>query len=285
LRQGLESRGFVKSNHDDCLFTNGETIVLFWVDDCIFYSKKSPTIDKVILSLKDEFLLEKEEDMAGFLGIQIVRDAENHIITMTQTGLIDRILAAMEMENCNMKYTPAEKDPLCKDMDGAPCCENWDYRWIICMLLYLAGSTRPVIAYAVHQCARLSYYPKHSHEIGVKHIARYLKGTRDKGIIMKPDPENICIDMYADADFSGLYSTEDKQDPVSVKRRSGVLLTFGNVPILWSSKLQTEIALSTLEAEYIALSQGMRDLVSARRLLSELGDCMNYKLANVSHVS
>ena len=37
LRQGLESRGFTKSSHDDCLFTNGVTIVLFWVDDCIFY--------------------------------------------------------------------------------------------------------------------------------------------------------------------------------------------------------------------------------------------------------
>jgi hypothetical protein len=210
LRQGLESRGFVKSAHDDCLFTNGETIVLFWVDDCIFYSKKSSTIDKVILSLKDEFLLEKEEDMAGFLGIQIVRDAENHTITMTQTGLIDRILVAMEMESCNMKYTLAEKDPLCKDTDGAPCCENWDYRSIVGMLLYLAGSTRPDIAYAVHQYARFSHNPKHSHEIGVNLIARYLKGNRDKGIIMKPDPENLCIGMYDDTTFAGLYNTEDK---------------------------------------------------------------------------
>ena len=51
---------------------------------------------------------------------------------------------------------------------------------------------------------------------------------------MKPDSEHVCIDMYADADFAGLYNTEDKQDPVSVKSRSGILLTFGNVSILWS---------------------------------------------------
>ena len=149
----------------------------------------------------------------------------------------------MDMKDCNLKYTPAEKDPLCKDECEAPCCENWDYRSIVGMLLYLAGSTRPDIAYAMHQCARFSRNPKHSHEIGVKHIARYLKGTRDKGIIMKPDTDNLCIDMYHDADFAGLYNTEDEQDPVSVKSWSGILLTFGNIPILRSSKLQSEIAL------------------------------------------
>ena len=60
--------------------------------------------------------------------------------------------------------------------------------------------------------------------------------------------------MYTDTDFAGLYNTEDKQDPVSVNNRSGILLMFGYHPILWSSQLQTKIALSTLEAEYIALS-------------------------------
>ena len=70
------------------------------------------------------------------------------------------------------------------------------------MMLYLGGSKRSDIVYVVHQCARFSYAPKHSHEIGVKHIARYLKGTKMKGIIMKPDTNNLCIDIYADTDFA-----------------------------------------------------------------------------------
>ena len=189
------------------------------MDDCICYSKTQKFIDKVILSLKDKFLLEREEDMAGFLGINISRDKANNSLTMTQTGLIKRILAAMDMEDCNMKYTPAEKDPLCKDMDGDPCCENWDYRSIVGMILYLVGSTRPDIAYDVHQCARFSYNPKCSHDIGVKHIDRYLKGTQTKGIVMNPDKNNMRIDMFADTDFAGLYTTKDKMDPVSVKSR------------------------------------------------------------------
>ena len=149
----------------------------------------------------------------------------------------------------------------------------------------MGGSIRPDILYGLHQCVRLAHDPKHSHKIGVKHIAWYLKGTNMEEIIMKPNSNNLCIDMYADTDFAGLYSTEDKLDSVSVKSRSGILLTFGNVPTLWSSKLQSEIALSTLEAEYIAFSQGMRDLVSAMLLMAESGKHMNYELAKVSHVS
>ena len=141
-------------------------------------SKKS--IDDVILSLRDNFLVEREEDMAVFIGINISRskDGSKEIITMTHTGLIDRILQAMDMLDSNVKYTPADKDPLHKDLMGEPCCEAWKYRSIFGMMLYLAGSTLLNIIYAVHQCARFSHNPKKSYEVGVKHIARYLKGTR-----------------------------------------------------------------------------------------------------------
>ena len=158
------------------------------------------------------------------------------------------------MEERNIKFTPADKVPMSKDLDGDPCREDWDYRSIVGMLLYLAGSTRPDIAYAVHQCARFSHSPKASHEIGVKHIVRYLKGTRDKGRIMTPTAGNLQLDLYADANVAGLFTLEDKLDPVSVKSRTGVLLNFAGLPVCWSSKLQSEIALSTLEAEYIVLS-------------------------------
>ena len=114
---------------------------------------------------------------------------------MTQTVLIERIHKGTYMEDCNLKHTPAEKNPLCKDEKGLPCCENWDYRSIVGMVLYLSGSTRPDIAYDVHQCARFSHAPKHRHEIGVKHSARYLKGNKMKGILMKSDTNNLCIDM------------------------------------------------------------------------------------------
>ena len=76
-------------------------------------------------------------------------------------------------------------------------------------------------------------------------------------MILKPD-KTLKLDCYVDADFAGLYSVEDSQDPVCVKSRTGYVILMGNCPLVWVSKLQTEIALSTLKSEYIALSLAMR---------------------------
>ena len=94
----------------------------------------------------------------------------------------------------------------------------------------------------------------------------------------KPDGE-LKLDCYVDADFAGLYNVEDTQDPVCVKSRTGYCLTLGSCPLIWVSKLQTEVALSTTEAEYIALSQSMRDLIPMRRLLQEAGQGLNLSFA------
>ena len=215
-RQGLESRKFQQSDYDDCLFTNVNIMVLFWVDDCIFYSKDATSIDKLIDNLKEDFLLEKEEDMAGFLGLHMDR-SKSGTVTLMQTGLIDRILTVMYMEEYNPKFTPADKVSLIKDEDGEPCREAWEYRSIVGLMLYLTGNTQPDIVYAVHQCARFSHNPKRYHEVGLKHITRYLKGIKYQGMILTPDSKILRLDLLAYADFAGLFTAEDKHDPVRVK--------------------------------------------------------------------
>lgn len=140
---------------------------------------------------------------------------------------------------------------------------------MIGMLMFLQANTRPDISYAVNQCARFNHDPKRSHEEAVKQICRYLMGTKDEGIRFRPTG-NIVLDCYVDADFAGLWNAEDSQDPTCVRSRTGYVLIFGGCPLLWVSKLQTEIALSTAEAEYIALSQSMRDLLPLKGLISEV---------------
>ncbi len=104
------------------------------------------------------------------------------------------------------------------------------------MLLYLSGHTRPDLAYSISQVARFMFNPKHSHKIAPKRIGHYLIGTKDKGMIIKPT-NMINIDAYHDADFAGLYSHEDNNDPVCVHSCPGYVITVAGCPILWSSKL------------------------------------------------
>jgi hypothetical protein len=135
--------------------------------------------------------------------------------------------------------------------------------------MYLSANTRWDLAYAVHQAARHMYAPRASHAAAVKRILRYLSGTRDKGVYFQPNQSNQ-IDCHVDADFAGFCCVEDGQKSVSVKSRTGYVIFFCGVPLLWISKLQTQIALSTCEAEFIALSQSMRDLIHIRETLKEI---------------
>ena len=76
--------------------------------------------------------------------------------------------------------------------------------------------------------------------------------------------------MYVDADFAGGYDKEHGVEPASVYSRTGFIIKYAGCPLMWQSKLQTEIALSTTEAEYIALSYAMRSLLPVQALFQEV---------------
>jgi hypothetical protein len=137
------------------------------------------------------------------------------------------------------------------------------------MLTYLSMTSRPDIAYSVHQWARLSTNPKRSHELAARGIVRYLKGTAKKGCFLNPT-ERKTLDCYVDADFAGNRMQLTCQDPASVKSRTGYVILFANCQLLWASKLQSEVALSTTEAEYIAISLAMRNLIPLQSLLQDI---------------
>ena len=117
----------------------------------------------------------------------------------------------------------------------------------------------------------------------MKRIFRYLLETSDKGLIFKPEPSQ-GLDCWVDADFAGMYGYEDEQDPISVKSRTGFVLTLFGCPVLWSSKLQTDITLSSTAAEYVAFSMAMRELLPLRALLQELGTHLDLPLISESLV-
>ena len=121
------------------------------------------------------------------------------------------------------------------------------------MMLYLASNTIPDISFAVHQCAIFTHNTKESHETAVKRICWYLQGTTDNGLVFNPSSK-LVVDCYTDTDFAGLWGHGDTQDPICARSRTVFVVNLSNCPLLWVSKLQTGIALSTLHSEYVELS-------------------------------
>jgi hypothetical protein len=94
-----------------------------------------------------------------------------------------------------------------------------------------------------------------------------LRKTENEGLLLQPS-QDFTVDCYVDADFAGLWGYEDPNDPTVAKSRTGFVICISDCPVVWSSKLQSSIALSTMEAEYNALSSAMRDLLPLRTVVT-----------------
>ena len=281
LQNGMESRGFsCCKNQDPYLFLSKTMISFCYVDDlCYFYRDQKIFDSHIQLFIDDGDIYNWEHTIEGevqaFLGINIQKNDKDGSFKFTQRGLIDKILLTTNMMDCNGKPTPCSGDgkPLGTDPNGVVAKADWSYSSVVGMLLYLAGNSRPDIAFAVHQCARFTHAPKESHEAAVVRICRYLQATKDEGLIFHPT-RKLQVDVYVDADFCGLFGVEDPHDSISVKSRTGYVILIANCPLLWVSKLQSEIALSTQESEYVALSSSLRDVVAIKALITVVVDAI-----------
>lgn len=277
LSSALVSKmNFKKSTIDSCLYLRDGLVFVFYVDNGIIVSPDDEKTQSFISELCQwKFDLDIEADYAGYLGVDIIAQPDGTLL-MSQTGLIERILVDLGLTNStSTKATPAA-EILGPFKASPPFEECFNYRSVIGKILYVSSNTRCEITLANHQCARFSIDPRAPHGIAIKRIGRYLLGSRDKGMIIKPT-KDITLNCYADANFAGLFSTSDPDDPKSVKSRSGYIITLGQIPVSWGSKLQSETALSTMEAEYISLSQALRVLLPLRIVLDEVSIYLHLK--------
>ncbi len=143
-----------------------------------------------------------EGNICVYLGLDISRNEEEQI-TLRQVGLIDKVISLCSLESeSNTHNVPADTILQQQAANDRPHQLTWSYCQVIGILNYIAASSHLDISFAVHQCARFSSNPMCSHELAVKRIVRYLKGTKDKGYILKPTFSTM-IDCYVDAGFAG----------------------------------------------------------------------------------
>ena len=280
----LLSLGFTQSQYDKCLLLRNDCILILYVDDLGISAKSKSVVDKLLQDIEaQDCKFTRQGSFNDYLGIQYETIA-NDSIKMTQPGLIKKIIETSGMTRCNPKDSPAIQQALGSDEDGPGMTDPWNYRSIVGMLLYLSGNTRPDIQFAVSQVARFSHNPKQSHANAVKRIIQYLQATKDQGCIFNK-PSEIKLNLFVDADFAGLWGSEKPTNSISVKSRTGYLINLSGCYVLSKSCLQTSIAQSTGEAEYIALSQAVRTLLPIRHTLNEILKCVAHPKFSASFKS
>jgi hypothetical protein len=167
--------------------------------------------------------------LSDYLGVKITPLPNCYgTYKLAQPHLINSVLKDLGLDEANektsapkIKYTPAPSHvKLNRDVHGKSYDKTWSYRAVIGKLNFIKKSTRVDISYAVHQCARFAADPKESHAKAVKYIGRYLRGSRDCGIIL--NPRQHSMDVWVDANFCGNW---DKQyadvDPSTAKSQTG----------------------------------------------------------------
>jgi hypothetical protein len=179
------------------------------------------------------------------------------------------IFFSLDENKTKGKETHVGKPLLNRDLDGVSCKQPWLYCSAVGMLSYLSNSVRTEIQIAVHQTAWFSVNPMQSHKLAIMRIGRYLVDNPERGIQYKID-KSKGLEVYVDADFAGGWSAADSENADNVLSRTGFVICYANCLIIWCSKLQAEIALSTAEAEYIALSHALHETIPIQNLMKEI---------------
>jgi hypothetical protein len=266
LKEKLMSLRFTSTFDDDSLYIrrDGDKFIYIHmhVDDGLVFSNSKEMVAEFKEAFKKLYSLKWNDNPSLHLGIKITRDRENHRIIVSQEHYLKEVLKRFDMLDSNANTTPLPNNIA---LEKANIVDNTlPYQQVIGCLSYAAICTRPDIQYAVNYLARFSACYNRTHWTAAKHLLRYVKGTLDRGLVFSKHEDSPAskITAYTDADY----------DSCVITRRSttGHGIMWRGCLISWKSKRQRTVALSTTEAEYMAISDAAKHLLWMRRMINLL---------------
>ncbi|GJT81600.1 retrovirus-related pol polyprotein from transposon TNT 1-94 [Tanacetum coccineum] len=263
LSKFLLSQEFSKGTVDPTLFIRRQgkdlLLVQIYVDDIIFASTTPELCDQFSKIMCSQFKMSMMGKISFFLGLQISQSPRGIFINQSKYAL--ESLKKYGMESSDPVDTPmVEKSKLDEDTQGK-AVDPTHYRGMIGTLMYLTAS-RPDLTFVVCMCARYQAKPTEKHLHAVKRIFKYLRGTVNRGL-WYPKDSSIALTAYADADHAGCQDTR--------RSTSGSMQLLGDRLVSWSSKRQKSAAISSTEAEYIAMSGCCAQILWMRSQLTDYG--------------
>ena len=253
----MSDLGFNRSRLDTALYHKGsekeKLLVGIYVDDLIITGPRGEQISKFKEEMKEKFEMTDLGLLSSYLGMED--------IFLSQGAYSNHILKVFKMNDCNAIKTPMEVHlKLQREAEGKHV-NSTNFRSLIESLWYLMN-TRPDLTYSVSYLSKFMDKPSSEHLAAAKRILRYLKGTVNYGLLYNRGDRDLKITGYNDRDFAG--GINDR------KSTSGQIFFMGGLPITWNSVKQRVVALSTCEAEYIAVSSADCQSLWISRLISEL---------------
>jgi len=270
----IKSIGFKQCVLDNCLFVKniGEEIYLIslYVDDILIAGTDLQEVKRIKQQFTDHFEMKDMGELNYYLGMKITRTDD--FIKLDQAGYVREILEkykhllrGLETKTVN---TPMERELKLRKLESATMTpgqqayvSKFPYQNLVGALLYLAINTRPDIAYSVGVLARFNTNPNFRACKAIIRLLLYLRGTPDVGIQFTGKSLNIF--GYSDADWAG--------DLDSRRSTTGYVVYAAGGPIAWQSRLQTTVAVSTMEAEYMSAFGAIQELIWIKGVLSEIG--------------
>jgi len=212
-----------------------------YVDDIIFGSTNESLCQEFVLDMQGEFEMSMMGELNYFLGLQIGQLKNGTFLS--QSKYCRDVLKKFEMKGCKEASTPISTSCYLDADEHGTTVDQTKFRGLIGSLLCLTAS-KPNITFVVCMCARFQANLKDSHFNAAKRILKYLKGATNVGL-WYPNEATINLKGYSDSDFA--------RCKLDRKNTSGTCHLLGESLISWNSKKQACVALSTAEAEYIAV--------------------------------
>jgi hypothetical protein len=267
----MQRLGYNKCNADHCCyfkrFESSYIILLLYVDDMLVAGPDMDEIKKLKKQLSREFDMKDLGAAKQILGMRINRDKQKGTLQLSQEEYIDRILKRFNMSNAKPVSTPLashfrlSKDQSPKTEEEKDFMAKVPYASAIGSLMYAMVCTRPDIAHAVGAVSRFMTNPGKQHWEAVKWILRYLRGTTDRCLCFRRG--ELKLQGFVDADFAAEVDHR--------RSTTGYVFTVGTTAVSWISQIQKIVALSTTEAEYIAVTEASKEMIWLQGLLAEMG--------------
>jgi transposase InsO family protein len=270
IDSSLRHLGFVASDADPCLYTRldvdgkVDAVLGLFVDDVAIACKTMDQMTKLKDSLKARYSMTDAGPMDWFLGVRVDYDIKAGFLALSQAAYATDILRRFNMEECRTVSVPMEAR--LQVVEGVADKEeivfmlDKDYSALVGALLYLANCTRPDLAYAVNQLARFMSNPRRVHWLAALRVLRYVRATVTYELRYIREEETFTLQGFSDSDWGG--------DTATRRSTAGYVFICAYAAISWKSTLQKTVAISTCEAEIMALALCVSEAIWLKRLLA-----------------